>query len=211
VEDDSSWLLEQLLTTLAEDPDASVRAAAAGGLEPFAQRAELGDLTTEDTERVRAGLLKSLHRSDEREDVRAAALAALGFFSDQEAQRELQRGFNEESLRLAALRGMGNSADPSWLDLILEQFDDANDDLREVAATAAGDIGDEEAVPELVNLIDDPAHGVRLAAIEALGTIGGTEAREALVYALSDERSSIREAAQAAIDELDFYEDPLAG
>ena len=61
----------------------------------------------------------------------------------------------------------------------------------------------------LTELIDDPAVSVRLAAIEALGEIGGEEARVALVYALEDKREVIREAAQAALEELDFFDEPL--
>src|SRR5437764_1162340 len=65
------------------------------------------------------------------------------------------------------------------------------------------------AAEGLIELIDDPALPVRLAAIAALGEIGGQEAREALVYALEDELEAVREAAEAALEEIDFFEDPL--
>jgi HEAT repeat protein len=209
VEDDSPWLLEHLLALVAQDDEPEVRSAAARALEPFARRAELGELKADEAERVRQTLVETIHRPGERADVRAAALSAVGYFSGELIRRELEAGFRDEALRLDALRGMGHSADPAWLDTILGSFDDPDDTLRIAAASAAGEVGEPEAVPDLVNLIDDPSMPVRLAAIAALGEIGGEEAREALIYALEDKRASVREAAEAALAELEFFEDPL--
>src|SRR6476469_4825383 len=181
IEDDSAWLLERLLVLVVFDPEADVRAAAANALQPVAERAELGELDEQDAERVRAALLATIHRPGERLDVRAEALTALGFFSGEPTRREIEAGFSDEALRLHALRAMGHSADPAWLDTVLAQFDESDDVLREAAAEAAGEIGDEAAVPGLIELIDDPDLRVRLAALAALGEIGGDDAREALI------------------------------
>jgi HEAT repeat protein len=209
VEDESAWLLERLLTLLVSDHDADVRAAAATALEPFAQRAELGELHPTDTERIRRALLETTHRAGERLDVRAEALATLGYFSDAAVRLELEEAYQDEALRLHAIRGMGHSAEPEHLDRVLAVLEDSDDVLRRAGALAAGEIGDERAVTALVELIDDPAQPVRLAAISALGEIGGDEAREALVYALEDKRPTIREAAEEALANIDFLEDPL--
>jgi HEAT repeat protein len=209
VEDQSLWLLECLLRLVGQDDEPDVRSAAARALEPFAQRAELGELGPNDAERIRQTLVETIHRPGERLDVQAAALAAVGYFSGELIRRELEAGFRDEALRLDALRGMGHSADPVWLDSIIDTLDDEDDTLRVAAAAAAGEIGEPEVVPELVNLVDDPSIPVRLAAIESLGEIGGEQAREALIYALEDKRGSVREAAQAALAELEFFEDPL--
>jgi HEAT repeat protein len=210
IEDDSSWLLERLLLVLVDEHDPDVRAAAADALSPFARRAELGELPTVEAERIRQGLVEVIHRPGERRDVRANALAAVGYFSGELIRRELEAGFRDEALRLHALRGMGRSANPDWLSTIVGQLDNPDEALRLAAAAAAGEIGDEQAIPDLASLLDDPAIAVRLAAIAALGEIGGEEAREALIYALEDKRPAVREAAQAALAELDFFEDPLA-
>jgi HEAT repeat protein len=209
VEDSSPWLLEHLLKAVADDPDTEVRAAAAAALEPIAQRAELGELSDGESDRIKATLLETIHRPAERLDVRAAALAAVGYFSDPAVQQEIEVSFADEELRLQALRAMGHNADSIWLEKILPELEGPDDVLRRVAAEAAGEIGDEAAVPALTDLIDDPAHPVRLSAIAALGEIAGDEAREALVYALEDNNAEIREAAQAALEELDFYDEPL--
>lgn len=210
VEDDSPWLLEHLLALLADDPDAAVRAAAATGLEPFAQRAELGDLAPGDARRIRDLLLQAVHRPDERHNVQAAALEAVGYFTDDAVRQELASGFDDDNLRLPALRGMGHSADPAWLETVLGELDDSDEEVRQAAAQAVGEIGEESAVRELANLVDDEVLSVRLTAIAALGEIGGPEARDALIYALQGEDEAIREAAQSALDGMDFYEDPLA-
>lgn len=209
VEDDSAWLLERLLELLADDDEAEVRAGAATALEPFSDRAELGELDDDSAARLRRSLLGTIHRPGERLDVRAAALATVGYFSDEVAQRELTKGFDDDGLRLCAVRGMGHSADSGWLDTLLPLLDEPDEALREAAATAVGEIGDQRAVPELIELIDDPDLGVRQAAIAALGDIGGQEARDALVYAAEDGNPEISEAAQAALEEIDFFEDPL--
>jgi HEAT repeat protein len=210
VEDDSPWLLERLLALLTGDPDAGVRAAAAAGLEPFARRAELGELAPADSERIRHVLVQAIHRQEEQHNVLEAAVAGLGYFSDDVIRQELAAAFDNEALRLSALRGMGHSADPVWLETILDELHDSDDEVRQVAAQAAGEIGDEAAVEELSNLIDDSARAVRLTAIAALGEIGGAEAREALIYALQDEDETIRQAAEAALEEMEFFEEPLA-
>jgi HEAT repeat protein len=209
VEDDSRWLLDRLLSLVARDQEADVRAAAAAALGPFALRAELEELPRADARRVRDALIETIHRPGERIDVQAAALGSVGYFTDELVRRELEAGYRDEALRLEALRGMGRSANPVWLETLLREFDNPDDALRLAAAEAAGEIGDAAAVEGLIELIDDPALPVRLAAIAALGEIGGEEAREALVYALEDELEEVREAAEAALEEIDFFEDPL--
>jgi HEAT repeat protein len=211
VEDDSSWLLSRLLHLVVSDPEPEVRAAAALGLGSFAQRAELGDIEAESrlSIRDRDTLIETIHRPGERVDVQAAALESLGFISGDLVSNEIEAAFREPETRLQALRAMGHSADPQWLGKIFDLFNDPDDTLRATAAQAAGEIGDESAIAGLTELIDDSELPVRIAAIGALGEIGGDEARELLIYALEDKREVIREAAAAAIETLDFFDDPM--
>lgn len=209
VEDDSRWLLDRLLSMVTRDQEANVRAAAAAALGPFALRAELEELPQADAPRIRDTLIETIHRPGERIDVQAAALNSVGYFTDELVHRELEAGYRDEALRVEALRGMGHSAAPVWLETLLREFESPDDALRRAAAEAVGEIGDVAALEGLIELVDDPALPVRLAAIAALGEVGGEEAREVLVYALEDELEAVRQAAEAALEEIDFFEDPL--
>jgi HEAT repeat protein len=210
LEDRSPALLDRLLQLVRGDPSALVRRAAAEDLARFALLGELDDLDPDSTRRVREHLLEAVHASDEDPSVRASALAALGYFSDEAMMHELASAFSDPLLRLGAVRGMGRSADPRWTDRLMPVLGSEDPSMREEAARALGEIEDERAVSPLIELVDDQVPGVRLAAIEALGTIGGEEAREALLYALEDPDTAIREAAERAIGDLEEREnDPL--
>ena len=207
-EDQNAVLLEQLVNLLTEDPDASVRRNAATALARYAYRAEVGELPESALQRTRAALLSALRSEAEPSDVRAAALGSVGYFSDAEVRGELRVRYDNAQTRLGALRGMGHSADPRWLDVILATFNDDEADAREEAARAAGEIEDERALAALADLVDDPSTDVRLAALRSLGQIGGEEAREALIYALGDGSPLIRGAAERALEAVG--DDPLA-
>ena len=210
LEDRSPRLLSRLLEMVRSDPSAQVRRSAAEDLARFALLGELEDLDAESTRRVRERLLAAVQDADEDPSVRAAALAALGYFSDEATMHELASAFSDPVLRLGAVRGMGRSADPRWTDRLMPVLGSEDPSMREEAARALGEIEDERAVSPLVELVDDQVPGVRLAAIEALGSIGGEEAREALLYALEDADAAIREAAEKAIGDLEEREnDPL--
>jgi HEAT repeat protein len=206
-EDQNAVLLEQLANLLAADPDASVRRNAANALARYAYRAEVGELPKSALHRTRTALLSALRSEAEQPDVRAAALGSAGYFSDDEVRGELRVRSDDEQTRLGALRGMGHSADPRWLDVILAAVTDDEEEAREEAARAAGEIEDERAVGALADLVDDPSTDVRLAALRSLGQIGGEQAREALIYALGDQSPLIRDAAERALEVLD--DDPL--
>jgi HEAT repeat protein len=209
LEDRSPALLTRLVDLVRRDPSARVRRAAAEDLARFALLGELEDLDPDSTRRVRERLLEAVH-ADEDAAVRASALAALGYFSDEAMMHELATGFSDPSLRLGAVRGMGRSADPRWTDRLMPVLGSEDPAMREEAARALGEIEDERAVSPLIELVDDQVPTVRLAAIEALGTIGGEEAREALLYALEDSDEQIRQAAEHAIGDLEEREnDPL--
>jgi HEAT repeat protein len=209
LEDRQPRLMHRLLDMLRSDPSVEVRQAAAEDAARFALLAELGDLDAESARLVRQRLIEAARDPREDSRVRQAALAAAGYFSDPEMGGLLTSGFADADLRLGAVRGMGRSADPRWTEQILNVLDDPDPRLRLEAVRALGEIEDERAVEVLSDLVDDPDEAVQLAAIRALGDIGGDEARETLLYLLEDTSQPVREAAEAAIRELEFYEDPL--
>jgi HEAT repeat protein len=210
LEDRTQPLMLKLLDMVASDPSTDVRLAAAEDLARFTLLGELEDLEGESTRQLRSRLREVVRSPDQAPKVRAAALAALGYFSDGDNAEDLAAGFSDPTLRLGAVRGMGRSADPRWTDRLMPVLGSEDPQLRQEAARALGEIEDERAVTPLVELVDDPEPAVRLAVIEALGHIGSEDAREALLYLAEAPEDAIREAAEHALEEIEAAEgDPL--
>ncbi len=209
VEDRSSELLDRLARLATEDPATDVREAAADGLGPFALRAELGELHPSDVEQVERTLFSLVDGEDDASTIRGAALASLGYLDTVRVAEEIRAGFDDPALRQSAVRAMGRSANPTWLDLLRNEATNESPAMRAEVARACGEMADERSVAFVADLVDDRVIDVRLAAIAALGQIGGDEARESLIYALEDKREVVRVAAEAALNAMEQDEDPL--
>jgi HEAT repeat protein len=203
-------LLERLITLSTDDPDPYVREAAVARLGPFALMAELGELPEPWPDRLGSLLLDIHDDADAPIGVRREALASVGYLDSLAVERAIEIGFEDEAFQLWAMRAMGRTANPDWLDTLTDEAGHPDPAVRQEVARAAGELADERATETIADLVDDPELEVRLAAIKALGQIGGDEARETLIYALEDERPVIREAAESALNELEEDEDPLA-
>lgn len=202
--------LERLTDLAVNDPDPYVREAAVVRMAPFALMAELGELPESWQDRLRT-LLLGIHNDQSAPiGVRREALASVGYLDSLAVERAIEEGFEEDAFQLWAMRAMGRTANPDWLDTLTSEANHPDPAVRQEVARACGELADERAVETVAELVDDTELEVRLAAIKALGLIGGDEARETLIYALEDERSIIREAAENALNELDEDEDPLA-
>jgi HEAT repeat protein len=203
-------LLGKLLELVKSDASTDVRQAAAEDLARFTLVAELDDLDTDSTARLRTRLQEVVADDNQAPRVRTSALAALGYFSDAVIGELLARAFADPTLRLGAVRAMGRTADPRWTEQLIPVLGSEDPDEREEAARALGEVEDERAVGPLSELVDDPVTDVRIAVIQALGQIGGEEAREALLYLAEAPDDDIRQAAEAALDELEAAEgDPM--
>jgi HEAT repeat protein len=202
-------LLERLTSLAVDDPDRYVREAAVVRLAPFALMAELGDLPEPWADRLRTLLLTIHNDASAPIGVRREALASVGYLDSLPVESAIEEGFEDDAFQLWAMRAMGRTANPDWLDTIMGEAVHPDPAVRQEVARALGELADERAGETVADLVDDTELEVRLAAIKALGQIGGDEAREALIYALEDERDIIREAAERAINELEEDEDPL--
>ena len=202
--------LERLVALSTDDPDPYVREAAVVRLGPFALMAELGDLPEPWADRLRSLLLEIHNDEDAPIGVRREALASVGYLHSLAVERAIEVGFEDDAFQLWAMRAMGRTANPDWLDTLTDEAGHPDPAVRQEVARAAGELADERATETVAELVDDTELEVRLAAIKALGLIGGDEARETLIYALEDERPVIREAAENALNEIEDDEDPLA-
>lgn len=205
--DDNPVLLPRLLDLCASDPVETVRAAAAERLGGFAYEAELGTLPENTARQIQQVLLERVKSETEGLNVRARALASVGYFSTDEVRDEIRRGLAREELRVASIRAIGRNLDPVWTEVLIEQMGSDDPTIRQEAAEASAEY--EDTVEALADLVDDPEMPVRLAAIAALGKIGGAEAKDVLVYCYESDDPAIKKAASQAMRQVEVVEDPL--
>ncbi len=211
-EDTEPKTADLLIHVLETDPDSTVRAEAASSLAHFAYMYEVGELDKDTGSRVKTSLLAVIKNGNEDLDVRRRAVEAVSYISDEVVTSLLIWAYNstDVKMRVSAVRGMGRNCDPRWLPNIFQEIKSQDPELRYEAAQACGEIEDKRCVPKLVPLLTDEDLEVRLAAVTALGHIGGRSARKALVSILENgEDEAMQEAAREALDEVDFYGDPL--
>jgi len=215
-EDDGTDLLPLFLELLRADPSPDVRAAAAGGLAPFAERCDAGALDGDAADELRATLSRALHDPRNPQIVRGRCLESLGAFSrDAAVWRLIEEAYDcdEPGVRASALRAMGRNMSPRWLEAIMAAFEHDDVELRYEAARASAALGDRRAVPGLAALASDRDVDVRNAAIAALGQVGGRAAvrvLEALARdAGEDEVDRIEEALEEASSSLDPLRAPV--
>ncbi len=212
IEDHSTLLMGRLLTILRNDPDESVREAAAIALGRFTYNAQCNKLgVPTEGSRLRDTLLASARDSSEDEEVVRRVVESLGYYhEDKEVQELIALQYKKrDEFSESAVLAMGRTMDPEWTPIIMHELNSERPEMRYEAAHSAGEMVLKEAAPRLVDLIDDEDTEVRLMAIWALGQIGGAPASRALNEYLQSKDPAIREAAQEALQEIAFAADPL--
>lgn len=188
------------------DASQHVRAAAAAALSHFLLMAAWGEVEGVPEDEITAVLLGAYRDPDSEVPLRRAALEALGSVSTSEVQRLIEAAYegSDPELQLGALFAMGNSADPRWLSILLDEMESPYSEMRIEAARASGTVGHSDAVPALAELAYDDDEEVAATAIEALGLIGGDQALEVLEGLLEDpQMEHLYEVVEMAMDDLD--------
>ena len=205
-EQDHVEYMRLLATQLRDDPVPMVRIEIAKILGNYVIGLEFDLLADDDAETLTAALRDEIEDVEEPDEVRGAALEALGAWSD-ESTAELISELYETGgpiIQLAAIRAMGRNASEGWLELLVYHFDDEDADMRAAAAEAAGQLLMDEAVDPLVLLAtEDKDDDVQVAAIHALGEIGNEEVERILTRWLTERRDPhIQEAIRDALAEV---------
>ncbi|RLT42817.1 MAG: hypothetical protein DWI58_05720 [Chloroflexi bacterium] len=205
-EQDHAEYMRLLATQLRDDPVPMVRVEIAKILGNYVIGLEFDLLSDDDAETLTAALRDSIEDVEEADEVRGAALEALGAWSD-ESTAELISDLYETGnpqIQIAAIRAMGRNASEGWLDLLIYHFDDEDADMRLAAAEAAGQLLMDEAVDPLVMLAtEDKDDDVQVAAIRALGEIGNEEVERILTRWLDERRDAhIQDAIREALAEV---------
>lgn len=196
-EDYMRLLIEQLRT----DPETSVREAAADVLGNYVLNMEFGLLGEEAADDLTSALRETVEDVNEAEEVRAAALAALGPSSEDWVAELISAQYEsgEPRMRVASLAAMGRNADEQWLPILLYNFDDDEPQVRAAAATATGQLLMEEGIDPLLELVDDSDEEVGVAAVMAIGEIAGEGAERILADLMGRQEPHIRDAAREAL------------
>jgi HEAT repeat protein len=201
----------RLATLVRSDPDESVRAAAASGLEPFVVGTELGTFHAGTGDEVVAALRAAAGDPAESVDVRARATEALGARSLPWVDTLINDAHYDEDprMRIAAVRAMGASAQERWLEFLQDLAISDDPELRFETANALGAIGSEDSIEILTDLLADDDQEVIIAALRALGEVGGDDAVERLrMFLAHAEEEPLTDAAESAIAAALYLEDP---
>ena len=213
-ESDDRRAIPKLIARLVEDPEATVRAAAAVVLGRFAMMAAHGKLLDRDGGRVYRALLSALSDEGQPLEVRRRALESMGVFIADEVGDWIRWGYQspEPKLRQSSVFAMGRSCDGAWLPVIIKEMYSEDPAMRYEAANASRELGEEESVPHLATLMqDDQDVQVQLAAIEALGAIGGGPAKKLLRdCAKAADDDTLKDAAEEALQMIDLEEGGLS-
>jgi len=167
-----------LTRLLREDPDESVRAAAATSLRQFVLLRELEEFNAAQGDEIVEALRAAAGEAESSLEVRARALEALGLRGLPWVRELISSAYydDDRGMRLAAVVAMGGTANDEWLEYLFEQLHSEDPEFRFQAAASLGMIASEEAVDPLVETLDDEDSEVQLAAVTALGEIGGARA-----------------------------------
>lgn len=208
-EDEDAALVKPFLALLRQDPDASVRAAAADAIGRFLLLAEYGRLTSTSADILGEILLAIIRNLDEDLTVRCRALEALAYWSDDVVRQVIAAAYDadEPQMRASAIAAMGRSADHYWRDIVAQELQSPDPRMRFEAARATGELENRAATPALIRLLDDPDREVQGAAITALGQVGGKLAKRALQRAADSDDEFLSTLASDALQELEFNED----
>jgi HEAT repeat protein len=200
----------KLIALLTSDPAESVRGAAAGALRDFVLARELGQFDGEAGDAAVDALRRAFEDQTEALNVRAAAIEALGSRSLPWVATLINDAYydDDRTLRISALRAMGDSADTRWFELLEEDLESTDPDVRFEAATAVGEIGDVGGAVLLAPLLEDDDRTVLVAAIHALGIIAGDEAIDLLTeFAEVTDEADLKAEAESALERARFGDD----
>lgn len=185
-EDESLELMSRLVALARQDPVREVRAAAVSALGRFILAGELGHIEQSLTLPAQDAALGLLTAPDEDVYVVRRALEAISNCGHAIVPDAIHRAYHsgERLMRVSSLFAMGRSCDSRWADIVLEEIDSHDPEMRYEAARAAGQLELKGAVPKLAQLVLDDDREVLLAAVGALGEIGGKKAMRVLEHLL---------------------------
>lgn len=216
---DDLKIMAAIIALLQNDESHEVRAAAAAALSHYLMMAQWGELPDAIEPLLIKVLLEAYNHPDAVLATRRAALEALGVINTEQISQLLADAYESGSyeMQLSAVFAMGNSADPRWVTIVIDEMESPYEEMRAIAARSAGEIGSSDFSGSLTDLVLDEDEDVALNAIAALGKIGDAHALEILDDFLHDpDLEELHDAIDDAVSEaqmmsLDFDLDDIFG
>ncbi|NJL54705.1 HEAT repeat domain-containing protein [bacterium] len=204
-ENETTAVMERLITLAENDPIDAVRARALTGLGSFILMGELEDMPLEPTLPARDLAVRLLQDSKQPLIVRRRALESIANCSHEAVTPAIREAYYSDNheMRVSAVFAMGRTCDPQWRDMILAELESRDEELRFEAARASGELELRAAVPLLARLVTEDDIEIRDIAVWSLGEIGGSEAMRIL--------NLVAESAEEADDEdlLEIVEEAI--
>ncbi len=176
---------DRLIQMLKNDPDETVRAAAASGLGIYIYLGELDEIPKGRLRRTEEALLQAYSGSDNHL-VKRKCLESLGFSSRKEIPSMIQESYEKENIewRASAVYAMSRSAEKRWEKHILESLNDPDAEIRFEAIRAAGELELQNARLPILEMLTEPENredeDIFQAIVWSLSQIGGENIREVL-------------------------------
>ncbi len=200
-------LITPIVKLMQDDPSELVQKTAAATLAHYVLMGEWGQIAASAKERAVDALMAQYRDPDTPDDVKRAALEALGSSSHEDMPALISGAYESSDIRMqaSALFAMGISADDRWIGTLIDEMESPYEDIRAEAARAAGEIGASDAVSPLTELVFDEDEDVQKAAIYALGKIGSDEAQQVLNSLMEDEEAAdLHESIEEALEQGDL-------
>ncbi len=205
-------LIPIIIKTMQEDKSTAVRAAATSTLGHYVLMMEWGEISDTKEDIIVTALLEQLRDDYAPLPIKRAALESVASTGTQEVHQFIAQAYqdSDKTLKLSAVFAMGRTADPRWLNNILQELDSGEPSMRIEASRAAGMLGKSEAVSQLIEIAkyDDDIE-VQIAAVYALGEIGSDQASETLNEMAEEidesDTPELADAIDAALEELDIF------
>lgn len=181
-EDESLELMQQLMNLAERDSSTAVRAAAMSALGRFILAGELGDLPENETVKAQALALRLLNDEQAEIDVRRRALEAFSNSSHEAVPSAIKKAYrsSERKMQVSSVFAMGRSCDHQWENIVLEEIEGEDAEIRYEAARAAGGLELVSAVPKLAQLLTEDDEEIKEVVVWSLGEIGGRESLRVL-------------------------------
>jgi HEAT repeat protein len=181
-----------LLIVALKHPSSDIRKKAAWGIR----------LETPDVARIVEPLLLALNDVDD--DVKQAAIEALGRVGDARAIEPLRAALEDDNfeIRASAAASLGKIDDARVVGLLCAALNDVDYHVQMTALDALVTIGNDRAVEPLIAVLKSSHARLRQKAVEGLGKLGDARAAGPLCIMLNDVDRNVKGAAVEALGKL---------